>query len=134
MSEESCLGLRMTLYLTFSLHALNIFLVLLNLVGLERKLCTQFSTTMLFITEIALLTYMQVMYFQSQRSSEALPEGCLKEAPTLYFWLMGNILIFYLGFMVVVCYFFRRYCQDPKLEEEEREAYEGMKEELAGKK
>ena len=34
---------------------------------------------------------------------------------------MGNILYFYLAVAVLVCYFFRSYCQDPELEEEERE-------------
>jgi len=34
--------------------------------------------------------------------------------------MMGNILLFYLGGVVVVCYFFRGFFQDPQLEEEER--------------
>ena len=128
------MGLRFTLYMTFSLHVLNTLAILLNLTRLERKLCTGFSVTMFLITEISLVVYMQFMYFGSQSVTETNPNGCLYEAPTLYLWLMGNILIFYLGLIIIICYFFRRYCQDPNLEEEERQAYEGMKEELAGKK
>ena len=46
--------------------------------------------------------------------------GCFELAPKLYIWMMGNILLFYLALIVVVCYFFRGFFQDPKLEEEER--------------
>ena len=35
--------------------------------------------------------------------------------PVLYFWLMGQILFFYVVMTLVVCIFFRKYCQDPKL-------------------
>jgi hypothetical protein len=32
---------------------------------------------------------------------------------------MGQILVIYMGLAVVVCHFFRKFCQDPQLEEGE---------------
>ncbi len=45
--------------------------------------------------------------------------------PDTYFWLMGQILYIYCLTAFVICYFFRKFCQDPalkKLEEEEEAA------------
>ena len=47
--------------------------------------------------------------------------------PDTYFWLMGEILFFYCLTAFVLCYFFRKFCQDPAIkkqikEEEEKEA------------
>ena len=49
---------------------------------------------------------------------------CNVSATVLYFWLMTEIMFFYILTGFIVCYFFRRFCQDPKLakEEEEQEA------------
>ena len=38
---------------------------------------------------------------------------------------MGQILAFYMGFAVVICYFFRKFCQDPDFIEQENEQQEG---------
>ena len=49
--------------------------------------------------------------------------------PHVYFWLMGEILFFYMLTAFVVCYFFRKFCQDPTVkaqmlkEEDEEAAY-----------
>lgn len=53
--------------------------------------------------------------------------------PSIYFWLMSEILFFYCLTAFILCYFFRRFCQDPALRqqieaedkaEEEQEAAE----------
>ena len=56
---------------------------------------------------------MQVIYFQSMQAD------CMGQAPLQYFWLMGQILVFYGVVILTVCFFFRKFCQDPKLEEED---------------
>ena len=33
----------------------------------------------------------------------------------VYFWLMGEIMFFYALTAFIVCYFFRKFCQDPSL-------------------
>ena len=46
--------------------------------------------------------------------------------PDVYFFLMGEILYFYVLTAFVICYFFRRFCHDPvlraKMAEEEKQA------------
>ena len=40
---------------------------------------------------------------------------CRNASPQIFYWLMFNILVFYLFFIVSVCFFFRKYCQDQTL-------------------
>ena len=71
---------------------------------------------------------MQIVYFESQG------ERCMTIEPQLYFWLMGQILVFYMGFAVVICHFFRKFCQDDDEVDDEYNKQEDMrvsKEELA---
>ena len=44
---------------------------------------------------------------------------CIRNTALMYFWLMGQILVFYAVVVLTVCFFFRKFCQDPTLEEEE---------------
>lgn len=57
--------------------------------------------------------------------------------PSIYFWLMSEILFFYCLTAFIICYFFRRFCQDPAtkaaLEEEEQEELEEEMAEASGK-
>eukprot|EP00354_Favella_ehrenbergii_P005638 CAMPEP_0170465600 /NCGR_PEP_ID=MMETSP0123-20130129/9888_1 /TAXON_ID=182087 /ORGANISM="Favella ehrenbergii, Strain Fehren 1" /LENGTH=68 /DNA_ID=CAMNT_0010731547 /DNA_START=470 /DNA_END=676 /DNA_ORIENTATION=+ len=46
--------------------------------------------------------------------------------PDVYFWLMGEILFFYCLSVGIVCYFFRRFCQDPKLRKQQADEEECM--------
>ena len=50
--------------------------------------------------------------------------SCVVYFPTQYFWLMFETLFFYLFLAFIICYFFRKYCQDPavvkQMQEEER--------------
>ncbi len=65
------------------------------------------------VYEIIILAWLQVTYFNSQQ------RNCMNSAPDLYFWAMGQILVIYMGLAVVVCHFFRKFCQDPPVEGEE---------------
>ena len=49
--------------------------------------------------------------------------------PDIYFWLMSEILFFYCLTAFVVCYFFRRFCQDPATREALAKEAEAEKEE-----
>ena len=48
----------------------------------------------------------------------------------IYFWLMTEILFFYCLTVFIVCYFFRRFCQDPMLKKKlaDEEAAEELEE------
>ena len=115
-----CGGIRLTLWLVFSLHIVNSVEMFINLTGLEKALCSSFWVCLFMIFEVTILIYMQVTYFESQVENLALNKvSCHSVTPLLYFWLMGQILTFYIGIVVVVCYFFRQHCQDPELEARE---------------
>ena len=56
------------------------------------------------IYDMIVITWAQVTYFQSQQTN------CIDTVPVLYFWLMGQILFFYIVLTLVICIFFRKYC------------------------
>jgi hypothetical protein len=57
--------LKLTLWLVFAMHIVNTFETLLNLTGLERRLCTGPAVCVFFIFEVTVLIYMQIVYFES---------------------------------------------------------------------
>ena len=122
--EEDCRNLKQTLYLVFIMHLVNSVETVLNITGFEKRLCTGFWVCMFFIFESVVIVYMQVVYFTAMPSDITMEINCIDEAPMLYFWMMFNILLLYLGSVVVICYFFRGFCQDPELEKEEEAKYE----------
>ncbi len=63
------------------MHIVNAFETLLNITGLEKKLCTGISMSIFFVFEMTVLVFMQVSYFESSI--------CMNQTPLLYFWLMG---------------------------------------------
>ena len=81
---------------------------LINLAGLETKIC--FSNLMcgFMLYEIGMLIYLQIAYFNSMMLN------CLQLAPGLYMWSMLQILTLYVGFVILLCYFARKVCQDPE--------------------
>ena len=50
--------------------------------------------------------------------------------PEAYLWLMFETLFFYAMITFIICYFFRKHCQDPKLIKEEQKAQEREQKEL----
>ena len=108
-SQQDCSNLTMSLYLVVCLHALNVIMSLVNLCGVETKICNQNMVCCIVLFEVTMLVLMQVTYFSSQYNN------CLKTSPDLYFWTMGQILAFYMGLTVVICHFFRKFCHDPNL-------------------
>ena len=111
--------MKLVLWMWFALHVANALFSCLALCGLEKKICISYVFYGLLIFDAIVLVWSQVVYFQAQRYN------CQMEMADVYFWLMGEILFFYILTAFIVCYFFRRFCQDPllkkKIEEEERE-------------
>lgn len=69
--DTDCRNLKQTLYLVFVMHIVNSLETLLNIFGLEKKLCTGFWVTMFLIFEITVIVYMQVVYFAAMPSDLA---------------------------------------------------------------
>ena len=84
----------------------------MNLCGLETKCCNLTMIGIFLTFEILILVWMQVSYFYSQS------RDCMTAAPDLYFWLCGQILVVYMGLAVIICHFFRKFCQEPDEEED----------------
>ena len=88
------------------MHMMNVIIALLNLTGKETKICTSTCVCVFSIFELVLLVWMNVAYFDAQI------KGCIGTEPVLYFWLMAQILVLYVGMTIVVCHMFRKFCQD----------------------
>ena len=97
----------------FSLHLVNCIFSLMALCGLEKRICVNYVMLGLMLYDIIVLIWAHSTYFQSQGYN------CNIEMPDVYFWLMGEILFFYCLTIGIVCYFFRRFCQDPNLKKEQ---------------
>ena len=98
----------------FALHIANFVFGSLALCGLEKRLCNNYMLIALMIFDAVVLIWAQATYFQSQGYN------CNVVMADYYFWLMSEILFFYCLTAFIVCYFFRQFCQDPKLAEEQK--------------
>ena len=119
-NQTDCAGIRIVTWCLFVFHIVNGLYCAMALCGLEKKICSQIMLTGFILFDVILLIWTQVTYFYAQG------QMCNIAATTLYFWLMFEIMFFYALTAFIVCYFFRRFCQDPALqvEEEEEEARE----------
>ena len=62
---NDCGSLRLVLYAVICLHFINIIMTLINLCGLEVKVCNGNAICAFSIFEITILVWMQVSYFKS---------------------------------------------------------------------
>ncbi len=119
MSYQECQSMEVVCWALFALHVCNLVFSLMALCGLEKKFCVSYVLLALALFDAIVLIWAQTTYFQSQSYN------CNLEMPDTYFWLMGEILFFYCLTAFVLCYFFRKFCQDPnikkQLKEEEKE-------------
>ena len=113
VSTKKCVDLRDCTFFVMIMHGINAPVAILNLTGLESKVCRVNLVAILAVFELCMLVFMMIAYFDSQA------EDCMRLTPLNYFWLMGHILLYMLSMAIIVCYFFRKVCQDPDLEEEQ---------------
>lgn len=90
------------------------------LCGLEKRICISYVMLAMFVYDAVILIWSQFVYFKAQSFN------CNIQSGRVYFWLMGEILFFYIFSAAVICYFFRKFCEDPQArkEREEEEASE----------
>jgi hypothetical protein len=99
-----CAGIRLvTWFLTF-LHIVNFLVSATCLCGLEKKYGRAWMLTAFVLFDGIILIWANVTYFKSQA------DNCIDNAASIYFWLMGEIMFFYVFTGLVVCYFFRKFC------------------------
>ena len=114
-SGTSCGGgtLDLVLYLIVALHVVNIVIALVNLSGNEEKICFGGLICGISLFELGVLIFMQIGYF------EAMEARCyMQQSATKYYWIAGQIMILYMSFVVVICHFFRKFCQDDPEDDE----------------
>lgn len=111
---QECQSMKVVCWALFALHVCNFVFGCLALCGLEKRLCNNYMLIALMIFDAVVLIWSQTTYFQSQSYN------CNVVMPDYYFWLMGEILFFYCLMAFIVCYFFRQFCQDPTIVEEEK--------------
>ena len=114
-ADYDCNSLKFTLWLVFALHVVNTIETIMNLTGLEGRYCSGVMMCGFFIFEITILVYMQFVYFESRVAE------CYKNTGLMYFWLMLQILILYATVVMILCFFFRKFCGDPALDESQDE-------------
>ncbi len=98
-------SLKVPLWLIGFMHLINCLETLINLTGLEKHLCSCLFGCLFFGYELTVLIYMQVIYFDAR--------DCMRQTPLLYFWLLFQILVFYMVIVFSVCFIFRKFCGDP---------------------
>ena len=87
-----------------------------------KPICNGSCFCYLSVFEIGMLVFMQVTYFTAQDNY------CMSNAPDLYFWMMGQILVQYVGLAFVLCYFLR------KLDDSDDDDFEAVDEEKSPSK
>ena len=85
------------------------------LFGLEKKLCNTCWLTIFIVFDGVILFFAQNTYFKSQMTN------CMATVPQLYFWLMSQIMLVYVLAVFMICWLFRKHCQDPNMEEVEND-------------
>ena len=111
--DQGCVSLDVVLYFIVALHTVNIVIGFINLIGKD-DICFSGLICGLALFELGVLIFMQIGYF------EAMDKRCYaQEAKAKYYWVACQIIIFYMSFIVVICHFFRKFCQDDEDEDDE---------------
>ena len=86
---------------------------------LEFKLCNALAFYVVIAFDVVILAWANVTYFESQLTN------CMDTVPVLYFWLMGQILFFYVLLWLLVCWVGRNFCCPRKQSKVNRQALIG---------
>ena len=83
---SECQSMRVVCYALFVCHDVILLFSAMAICGLEKRMCNVAILAGAMIFEIIILTWAQIIYFQSQNYN------CNVVIATEYFWLMGEIL------------------------------------------
>ena len=116
--------LRLTMWLMIGMHATNIIEAVCGLTGLDHIFCPCCCVLAFFIYEVAVLIYMQSIFFTSSHCDSP------AETPKQYWWLLVNIIVYFF-FVLLACYFHLRSLfggpSKEEIEEEDRKKGEQLK-------
>ena len=100
-----CGHLRRLIYVDYTYHAFNLLMSLINLSGLNNKICFANLVIAILIFELVILAWKQFRYFHAQQEHPS----CMELTPFLYWWQFLQILSLYVGFAGIICFFFRKF-------------------------
>lgn len=86
--------MRLTMWLMLGMHATNIIEAVCKLTYLEKIFCGCICTLCFFLYEVGVLVYMQSILYAN--------EHCSKETPTQYYWLVVNIIVYFLFIFITI--------------------------------
>lgn len=78
----TCGNLSGVRYIDYVLHSVNVIITIINLTGLNAKLCHGNIVLGAFIFELIMLGWKQLIYFQAQSEEPS----CMRVTPALYWW------------------------------------------------
>lgn len=116
--------LTITLYLMLAMHATNILENICQLTSLEKLCCGLLCVLGFFIYEVAVITYMNVVWWNTDAD-------CKASYPHQYWWLFVNIIIYFVFFFIMLFIQFRQWFASPSEKEVEDEVKQDEKEEEA---
>ncbi len=111
----SCSGskMRLTMWAMLGMHAINVTEQLCSMTGLDRVFCGCLCIVGFFLYEIAVLIYMQSILYSNPH--------CKQETPEQYWWLLTNIIVYYVLTIVTLYFYFRSVCGSVSKEEVKEE-------------
>jgi hypothetical protein len=105
--------LRFTLWLMLGMHATNIIESVCALTSLDRICCGCLCVIGFFIYEVGVLVYMQSIFYTAGE--------CAMQTPTQYWWLLFNIIVYFIFFFISIYFNIKVFCSKVKKEEVEEE-------------
>ena len=113
--------LRTTTWLMLGMHCINALEGVCGLTGLDKIFCGCLCVIGFFVYEVAVLVYMQSVFYASPH--------CKDETPVQYWWLLGNIILYFFLLAILCVIHIRGMCVSPSEEEVNKELEDDMKQE-----
>jgi hypothetical protein len=109
-------NLRLTMWLMLGMHATNIVEQVCSMTGLDRICCGCICIVGFFVYEVAVLVYMQSIFYSSGH--------CEQETPNQYWFLLFNIIVYFAFLAITVFFHCRSICASVSREEVLKEVKE----------
>ncbi|CDW86201.1 UNKNOWN [Stylonychia lemnae] len=122
---EVCKGhqLKITLWLMLGMHATNIIEQVCSMTGLDRWCCGCICILAFFFYELAVLVYMNSVFYSSGE--------CEEDHPLKYWWLFFNIIVYFFFLFITIYFhcksFFAAVSRDEVIKEMNEEEQEDKK-------
>ncbi len=101
------------------MHATNILESVCQLTGFDKIFCGCICCIAFFVYEVAVLIYLQTIYLSSS--------DCKAETPKQYYWLLVNLIVYFLFFFLAIFIQIKSWIAKPSEEDAEKEVTEDEK-------